>query len=349
MRDSAFTVYALLRIGLVDEADRFMSWIEFLCRQAKRGALLQTFYGIDGRRKLPEELLNHWEGYKGSRPVRVGNAAHTQLQLDIYGEVMDSAYLYNKYRNPISSELWHDLRRLADWVSDNWKRQDCGIWEVRGTRRHFVYSKVMCWVALDRALRLAAKRSLPADYSRWTSIRDQIYDEVLKNGWNDRRQSFIQELGGKNLDASNLVMPMVFFMAPNDPKMTKTIEAIIQPTAKGGLFEDGMVRRYNVAQTKDGLKGEEGSFNMCTFWLVEALTRAGRSDPELLKRAHMLFQKMLMKSNHLGLYSEEAGVTGEPLGNMPQALAHLGFISAAVNLDRALDQRAASKSWVAGD
>jgi GH15 family glucan-1,4-alpha-glucosidase len=349
MRDSAFTVYALLRIGLVDEADRFMSWIAFLCRQAKRGALLQTFYGIDGRRKLPEELLDHWQGYKGSRPVRVGNAAHTQLQLDIYGEVMDSAYLYNKYRNPISSELWHDLRRLADWVSDNWRRQDCGIWEVRGTRRHFVYSKVMCWVALDRALRLAQKRSLPANDSRWRRVRDQIYEEVLQSGWNERQQSFVQALGGSNLDASNLAMPLVFFMAPNDPKMTKTIEAIIQPTAKGGLFEDGMVRRYSIAQTKDGLKGEEGSFNMCTFWLVEALTRAGRSDPELLKQAHILFQKMLMKANHLGLYSEEAGVTGEPLGNMPQALAHLAFISAAVNLDRALDERAASRSWGRSD
>jgi GH15 family glucan-1,4-alpha-glucosidase len=349
MRDSAFTVYALLRIGLVDEADRFMSWIEFLCRQAKRGALLQTFYGIDGRRKLSEETLDHWEGYKGSKPVRVGNAAYSQLQLDIYGEVMDAAYLYNKYRNPISSELWHDLRRLADWVSENWKRQDCGIWEVRGARRHFVYSKVMSWVALDRALRVSVKRSLPADCMRWRSIRDEIYDEILQNGWSKRRQSFIQAFGASNLDASNLVMPLVFFMAPNDPRMTQTIEAIIQPTAKGGLFEDGMVRRYNISQTKDGLKGEEGSFNMCTFWLVEALTRAGRSDPELLKRAHMLFQKMLVKANHLGLYSEEAAVTGEPLGNMPQALAHLAFISAAVNLDRALDEHATSKSWGSGD
>jgi GH15 family glucan-1,4-alpha-glucosidase len=349
MRDSAFTVYALLRIGLVDEADRFMSWIEYLCGQAKRGALLQTVYGIDGRRRLSEELLDHWEGYEGSAPVRVGNAAHKQLQLDIYGEVMDAAYLYNKYRNPISSELWYDLRRIADWVAENWNRQDCGIWEVRGARRRFVYSKVMCWVALDRALRLALKRSLPADYGRWRRIRDQIYEEVLQNGWSERQQAFVQSLGGATLDASNLVMPLVFFMAPNDPRMIKTIEAISQPTAKGGLLEDGMVRRYHVAETKDGLKGEEGAFSMCTFWLVEALTRAGRSDPKLLKRAHVLFQKMLMRSNHLGLYSEEVGTTGEALGNMPQALAHLAFISAAVNLDRALDERAASQSWGTSD
>jgi Glycosyl hydrolases family 15 len=299
--------------------------------------------------QVPEELLDHWEGYKGSGPVRVGNAAHTQLQLDIYGEVMDAARLYNKHRNPISCDLWQDLRRLADWVSNNWNRQDCGIREVRGLRRYFVYSKMMCWVALDRALRLALKRSLPGDYSRWRRVRDQIYDEVLESGWSEQRQAFVQTLGSSNLDASNLAMPLVFFMAPNDPKMIKTIEAIIQPTAKGGLCEEGMVRRYNVAQTRDGLKGDEGSFNMCTFWLVEALTRTGRSQPELLKRAHILFQKMLMRANHLGLFSEEAGVTGEPLGNMPQALAHPAFISAAVNLDRALDERAVSKSWGSSD
>lgn len=342
IRDAAFTVYALLRIGLVDEADRFMSWIEFLSRQRKQGPLLQTVYGIDGRRRLSEESLEHWEGYEGSHPVRVGNAAYAQLQLDIYGELMDAAYLYNKYRNPISSELWSDLRRLADWVSKNWNREDCGIWEVRGSRRHFVYSKVMCWVALDRALRIASKRSLPADHGRWRSVRDQIYEAILKEGWSERRHAFVQTFGGDGLDASNLIMPMVFFMAPNDPRMVKTVRAICEPAGKGGLLEDGMVRRYDTAQTEDGLKGGEGAFNMCTFWLVEALTRAGRSDPALLTRAHMLFQKMLMRANHLGLYSEEVGVEGEPLGNMPQALAHLAFISAAVNLDRGLDERAAA-------
>jgi GH15 family glucan-1,4-alpha-glucosidase len=349
MRDAAFTVYALLRIGLPDEADRFMSWIESLCREARRGAPLQTLYGIDGRRRLSEETLDHWEGYNGSSPVRVGNAAYRQLQLDIYGEVMDAAYIYNKYRNPISSELWSDLRRIADWVAENWTRQDCGIWEVRGPRRHFVYSKVMCWVALDRALRLATKRSLPGDYSRWRRVRDRIYDEILEHGWSGRRQAFVQSYGSTALDASNLIMPLVFFMAPCDPRMIKTIVATTQPAGQGGLLEDGMVRRYNVAEAKDGLRGEEGAFNMCTFWLVEALTRAGRSQPDLLRRAHALFQKMLMRSNHLGLYSEEVGVAGEPLGNMPQALAHLAFISAAVNLDRALEPHAGTQSWGSGE
>ncbi|MGH9446289.1 MAG: glycoside hydrolase family 15 protein, partial [Terriglobia bacterium] len=338
MRDSAFTVYALSRIGLVDEADRFMSWIESLIGETKQGAILQTVYGIDGRRDLPEESLDHWEGYKGSRPVRIGNAAHQQLQLDIFGEVLDAAYLYNKYRNPISSDLWNDLRRLADWVAENWRRQDCGIWEVRGARRNFVYSKVMCWVALDRALRIAMKRSLPADYDRWMKSRDQIYQEILEQGWNKQRRAFVQSFGGASLDASNLVMPMVFFMAPDDPKMLKTLEAVCQTGSQGGLLEDGMVRRYDTVQTADGLRGGEGSFNMCTFWLVEALTRAGRLEPAFLQRAVWLFQKMLMRANHLGLYSEETGITGEPLGNVPQALAHLAFISAAVNLDRTLDE-----------
>jgi GH15 family glucan-1,4-alpha-glucosidase len=349
MRDAAFTVYALLRIGLGDEADRFMSWISSLCREAKRGALLQTMYGIDGRRRLSEETLDHWEGYKGSKPVRVGNAAYKQLQLDIYGEVMDSVYIYNKYRNPISSMFWNDLRRLAGWVSENWNRQDCGIWEVRGQRRHFVYSKIMCWVALDRALRIAQKRSLPAEYVRWTRIRDQIYEQILQHGWNERRQAFVQSFGAKALDASDLIMPLVFFLAANDPRMIKTIEAISQSTAKGGLLDDGIVRRYNVAETKDGLKGEEGGFSMCIFWLVEAMTRAGRSDPVFLERAYMLFQRMLTRANHLGLYSEELSITGEPLGNMPQALAHLAFISAAVNLDRALDERSSTFSWGSGE
>ncbi len=342
MRDSAFTVYALLRIGLVDEADRFMSWIESLCAEMKQGVMLQTVYGIDGRRDLTESLLDHWEGYRGSRPVRIGNAAHQQLQLDIFGEVMDAAYLYNKYRNPISSDLWNDLRQLADWVAQNWQQQDCGIWEVRAARQHFVYSKVMCWVALDRALRIARKRSLPADHQCWIKARDQIYEAVLEQGWSKERSAFVQYFGGTTLDASNLVMPMVFFMAPNDPKMLKTLEAICRRAPEGGLLEDGMVRRYDTGQTVDGLRGGEGSFNMCTFWLVEALTRAGRSDPAFLRQALWLFQRMLMRANHLGLYSEETGIMGEPLGNVPQALAHLAFISAAVNLDRALAENEGS-------
>ncbi len=337
IRDSAFTVYALIRVGLTDEAARFMGWLGSLCGQgAQAGRSLQTVYGIDGRETLTEEILRHWEGYQGSRPVRIGNAAYRQLQMDIYGEMMDAVYLYNKYGSPISFDLWQDLRRLADWVCDNWQRRDNGIWEVRSGPQHFVYSKMMCWVALDRALRLAAKRSFPADAHRWRTTRDHIYEQVLRKGWNSKRGSFVQYYGATTLDASCLTMPLVFFMSPTDPKMTQTLDAICRPLGENGLLSDGSVYRYGAGETPDGLSGGEGTFNMCSFWLIEALTRAGKSDPARLDQAQLLFQKMLGQANHLGLYSEEAGLRGEALGNFPQAFAHLSFISAAVNLDRAL-------------
>jgi len=337
IRDSAFTVYALIRVGLTDEADRFMSWMESLCRQsAQAGGSLQTVYGIDGRETLTEETLGHWEGYRGSRPVRIGNAAHQQLQLDIYGEMMDAVYLYNKYANPISSSMWGHLRRLVDWVCGNWQRRDQGIWEVRSGGQHFVYSKMMCWVALDRALRLATKRSFPADRRRWAATRDRIYEQVLRKGWDPQRRAFVQHYGASTLDASSLTMPLVFFMSPTDPKMTQTLDAICRPIAARGLLSDGNVYRYDSGETQDGLSGGEGTFNMCTFWLIEALTRAGRTDPVRLRQARLLFEKMLGQANHLGLYAEEAGPRGEALGNFPQAFAHLSMISAAFNLDRVL-------------
>ena len=328
-----------MRVGLTDEANRFMSWLESLLNQAARsgGSPLQTVYGIDGRTIMKEETLNHWEGYRGSRPVRIGNAAYQQLQMDIFGELMDAIYLYNKYGNPISSALWRHLRRLADWVCDNWQCRDNGIWEMRSGPQHFVYSKMMCWVALDRALRLATKRSFPADLHRWAKTRDRIYEQVLHKGWSSRHRAFVQHYGGNTLDASCLTMPLAFFMSPTDPNMTQTLDVICRPISQGGLLSDGSVYRYNCGEAKDGLRGGEGTFNMCGFWLIEALTRAGKTDAARLGQAHLLFEKMLGLSNHLGLYSEEAGLCGEALGNFPQAFAHLGLISAAVNLDRVLD------------
>ena len=340
IRDAAFTLYALLRIGFADEAAQFMSWIEECTHDLNPDGSMQLMYGIDGRRDLKEETLEHLEGYKGSRPVRIGNGAYGQFQLDIYGELIDAVYLYDKYGIPISYDFWIHVRGLVNWVCDNWQRTDEGIWEVRGGQKHFVYSKVMCWVAVERALRVAEKRSFPADRDKWQMTRDRIYEEIMERGWNPDMQAFVQSYGSDTLDASNLIMPLVFFVAPTDPRMIGTLNAIDRPPALGGLVSDGLVYRYDVGKTADGLTGKEGTFNICTFWLVEALTRAGWVDRARLDEARLMFENMLSYANHLGLYAEETGPNGEGLGNFPQAFTHLALISAAINLDRALENAA---------
>jgi GH15 family glucan-1,4-alpha-glucosidase len=338
IRDAAFTLYGLLRIGFTEEAARFRDWLKHRWQQAEchGSGPLQLMYGIDGRAALPEQTLDHLEGYRGSRPVRIGNKAHEQLQLDIYGELMDAVYLHNKYVEPISYDSWTTLRGLIDWLCDNWQKADEGIWETRSGRQHFVYSKFMAWVALDRSLRLADKRSFPADHARWLAVRDQIYQEVMTQGWDPERNSFVQSYGSKDLDAALLLMPLTFFMAPSDPRMLATIDAIRQPVAAGGLSAGGLLYRYTAKAVANNMQGSEGTFNMCTFWLVEALTRAGRRDPARLEEARLLFEQMLGYSNHLGLYAEQTGASGEALGNFPQGFTHLALISAAFNLDRAL-------------
>jgi GH15 family glucan-1,4-alpha-glucosidase len=346
IRDAAFTVYSLMRLGHNEEAMQFAAFLECRCKELGKNGSLQTVFGIDGRRNLKEETLDHLDGYMGSRPVRIGNAAYRQLQLDIYGELMDSLYLYNKHGAPVSYELWTYLRQLTNWVCSNWRKKDDAIWEVRGGRRDFVYSKVMCWVAVDRALRLADKRSLPADRQRWIRVRDQIYQTVMKRGWSEERKAFIQSFDRDAVDASLLLMPLVFFIAPNDPLMIQTLDAINKSPKQGGLVSDGLVYRYDVDKTPDGLKGTEGTFNICTFWLVEALTRASKDSPARLQDARLLFEQMLGYANHLGLYAEQLGVDGRALGNFPQALTHLSLISAAFNLDRYLDQTDASPMWM---
>ncbi|MGH7231361.1 MAG: glycoside hydrolase family 15 protein, partial [Nitrospiraceae bacterium] len=338
IRDAAFTLYGLLRIGFTEEADGFMAWLEARGREVDADGSLQIVYGIDGRHDLTERTLDHLDGYRGSRPVRIGNGAHDQLQLDIYGELLDGLYLYNKYVMPIGYDAWTRIRRRLNWLCDNWQQPDEGIWETRGGRRHFVYSKLMCWVAMDRGLRLADKRSFPADRARWFQVRDQMYEEVMTKGWNPKRQAFVQHYDSESLDASNLMMPLVFFMSPNDPRMLKTLDAINRSPKEGGLVSDGLVYRYDSETGEDGLHGREGTFNMCTFWLVEALTRAGRIDRAKLTEARLLFERMLGYANHVGLYAEEIGGSGEALGNFPQAFTHLSLISAAFNLDRALDR-----------
>jgi GH15 family glucan-1,4-alpha-glucosidase len=339
IRDAAFTLYGLLRIGFTEEAEKFMTFLEARCHELNPDGSLQIMYGIDGRHRLVEEQVEHLDGYRGSRPVRVGNDAYGQLQLDIYGELLDSVYLYNKYGSPISYDLWVSLRRLVNWVCDNWSREDEGIWESRGGRRHYLYSKLMCWVAIDRGLRLADKRSFPADRDRWLRVRDDIYEEIMDRGWSDKHQAFMQAYESDTLDASNLVMPLVFFLSPTDPRMLKTLDAINRAPEDGGLVANNLVYRYNLLTSPDGLEGEEGTFNICTFWLVEALTRAGRSDRTRLDEARLMFERMLGYANHLGLFGEETSTSGEALGNFPQAFTHLALISAAFNLDRALGTR----------
>ena len=334
IRDASFSLYGLMRLGFTYEAGRFMDWLKERCGDLKPDGSLQIMYGIRGEKLIPESTLDHWEGYRQSAPVRIGNAAADQLQLDIYGEMMDSVYLFNKYGTPIDSELWTNLSRLMEWVCDHWDQPDEGIWEVRGGRQHFVYSKLMCWVALDRGVRLAEKRSFPANRERWLRNRDAIYQQIMAEGFNRERNAFVQAFGSDTLDASNLLMPLVFFVSPTDPKMLSTLDAINCPPHQGGLVSDSLVYRYDVARTDDGVAGDEGTFSMCTFWLVEALTRAGR-----LPKARFIFEKMLSYANHLGLYSEETGPRGEALGNFPQAFTHLGLISAAFNLDRKLGSK----------
>ena len=331
IRDASFTLYGLMRLGFTDEADQFMDWLKERCNDLKPDGSLQIMYGLHGEKQLPEYELKHWEGYRKSSPVRVGNAASDQLQLDIYGELMDSVYLFNKYGTPIDSDLWSNLCKLLQWVCEHWDQKDEGIWEVRGGRQHFLYSKLMCWVALDRGLRLADKRSFPADRDRWLKTRDKIYHTIMTKGFNKKIGAFVQHFGSEVLDASNLLMPLVFFVSPSDPKMISTLHATNRPPNQGGLVSDSLVYRYNVSETADGLKGEEGTFSMCTFWLVEALTRAGET-----RNARFIFEKMLTYANHLGLYAEEIGPRGEALGNFPQAFTHLGLISSAFNLDRKL-------------
>ncbi|MEU6719140.1 glycoside hydrolase family 15 protein [Nonomuraea sp. NPDC046802] len=328
VRDAAFCVYALLRLGFTEEAEAFMGFLSRHVRLDGDGGTgpLQIMYGIDGRSELPEEELTHLEGYRGSAPVRVGNAAVYQLQLDIYGALIDSIYLYNKWGTPISSERWEEVCTLVDWVCDNWDQPDEGIWETRGGRKNFVYSRLMCWVAIERAMRMAAQRGLPADIPRWRPARDAIYRDIMRHGWSDTLRAFVQHFDEDVLDASILMMPLAKFVSPTDPKWLSTLEVLGR-----GLVSDSLVYRYDPITSPDGLEGPEGTFSICSFWYVEALARAGRLD-----EARLAFEKMLTYANHLGLYAEEIGHTGEQLGNFPQAFTHLALISAAFNLDHAL-------------
>ncbi|MER7805331.1 glycoside hydrolase family 15 protein [Streptomyces parvulus] len=328
VRDAAFCVYALLRLGFTSEADAFMKFVtqHIAPGDGKPSGPLQIMYGIDGRTDVPERVLDHLEGHNGATPVRVGNAAANQLQLDIYGALIDSIYLYDKWARPISSAQWDDVCALVDWVCENWQQPDEGIWETRGGRKNFLYSRLMCWVAIERAIRVANRRGLPADLMRWQGIRDSIYRRIMSHGWSDACQAFVQHEDGEVLDAAVLMMPLSKFIAPTDPKWLSTLDALT-----GDLVSDSLVYRYDPRASPDGLRGDEGTFSICSFWYVEAMVHAGR-----LEEARLAFEKMLTYANHLGLYAEEISHTGEQQGNFPQAFTHLALISAAFNLDKAL-------------
>jgi pentatricopeptide repeat protein len=283
-------------------------------------------YGIDGRKDLFEIELTHLEGYKKSYPVRIGNGAYDQIQLDIYGELLDSVYLFDKHGEPISYDFWLDVSQQVNWVCDHWQQSDQGIWEVRGGKKEFLYSRMMCWVAIDRGMKIAELHSFPLS-PRWREERDKIFNSIHTDFWNDNLKSFVQYKGAETVDAATLLMPIIRFISPQDPKWISTLEQIEQK-----LVSDSLVYRYRHDQLSDGLKGGEGTFSMCTFWYVECLSKAGQ-----LNKARLVFEKMLGYGNHLGLYAEQLGIQGEHLGNFPQAFTHLGLITAALSLDAQLN------------
>jgi GH15 family glucan-1,4-alpha-glucosidase len=332
IRDASFSVYSLLGLGYLEEAARFGTWMrDRATEQAGNGSgPMKIMYRVDGSSDLTEETLDHLEGWRGSRPVRIGNGAADQLQLDIYGEALDAllhaddAGLYMAHRG------WQAVAGMVDWVCEHWDQADEGIWETRGGRKDFTYGRFQSWVALDRAIRLAERHGRPADIIRWRTERDQVYRQVMERGFNSRTGAFTQHYGGDVLDSSLLLMPLMGFVSPGDPMWLSTLEAMDRE-----LVSDSLVYRYNPSASPDGLPGAEGTFSLCTFWYVDALSRSGR-----LAEAQLVFEKMHTYANHVGLYSEEIGVTGEQLGNFPQAFSHLSLINAAINLDIRLDHGA---------
>ena len=331
IRDASFSVYALLGLGYQKEAVAFLQWVRDRIPEkvnaASKTPPLKIMYRVDGSSELQEETLGHLEGYMGSRPVRIGNGAADQLQLDIYGECMDSVYLGASQGFKPAHEGWVRIQGMMNWLSAHWDQPDAGIWETRGGPQPFTYGRLMSWVAFDRSLRLARDLGLPIDESRITAERNKIYEQIMSKGWNAKRGAFVQHYHTDVLDASNLMMPLVGFISPQDPMWQSTLRAMDKE-----LVSDSLVYRYDPSASPDGLRGHEGTFSICTYWYVDALARSGR-----LEEANYFFEKMATYANHLGLFAEEIGVTGEQQGNFPQAFTHLSLINAAMNLDYQLD------------
>jgi len=331
IRDASFSVYSLLGLGFTEEAAAFGRWLGNRVQEqiGGKGGPLNIMYRVDGSSDLTEEVLPHWEGYRGSSPVRVGNGAADQLQLDIYGEAIDSIYVGDQHGLLAGHAGWRRISNLLDWLANNWDQPEEGIWETRGGRQDFTYGRLMSWVALDRAIRLATTHGRPAPLERWRAERDAIYNQVMERGWSDARRAFVQHYATDVLDASLLRMSAVGFISAKDPMWISTLEAMDQE-----LVTDSLVYRYDPAASPDGLRGSEGTFSLCTFAYVDSLARAGQ-----LEKARNTFEKMLTYANHLGLFSEEIAITGEQIGNFPQAFTHLALIDAALTLNRELDRR----------
>jgi GH15 family glucan-1,4-alpha-glucosidase len=331
IRDASFSIYALLGLGYLDEANAFGTWLrDRLAEHKGKASPLKVMYRVDGSSDLKEDTLKHFEGWRGAKPVRIGNGAADQLQLDIYGEALDAAFLGDQHGFQIAHEGWLAVADVIDWVAEHWDQPDEGIWESRGGRKDFTYGRLQCWIALDRAIRLAERHGRPANVGQWVVERDRIYNQIMDRGWNSKVKAFTQHYATDVLDSSLLLMPLQGFIAPKDPLWLSTLRAMDET-----LVSDSLVYRYNPSMTSDGLRGSEGTFSLCTFWYVDALARAGRLDD-----AALCFEKMQTYANHLGLYSEEIGQTGEQLGNFPQAFSHLALIGAAINLDYQLDHGA---------
>ncbi|MBV2355539.1 glycoside hydrolase family 15 protein [Streptomyces sp. J2-1] len=325
VRDASLSVRALVELGFESEAYAFRRWLRDRVEAGgtATGDPLQIMYRVDGDPRLTEEELPHLEGYRGSRPVRAGNAAADQLQLDIYGEASDALSVGGDIG---AIRGWRALSGVLDWLAGNWDRPDEGIWETRGGRRDFTYSRLMSWVAFDRGIRAATRYARPGDLGRWSEARDAVFRQITERGWHEGRKAFVQHFDTDVLDASLLLMPRVGFLSPHDPDWVSTLDAMDRE-----LVSDSLVHRYDPAASPDGLRGSEGTFNLCSFLYVEALARTGR-----LHQARHAFDKMLTYANHVGLFAEEIGPSGEQLGNFPQAFTHLSLITAAMALDEEL-------------
>jgi len=339
VRDGSFSIYALLSLGYTEEAAAFAVWLrDRAAEYTGEGRPLKIMYRVDGSSDLVEETLDHFEGWRGSRPVRIGNGAADQLQLDIYGEAADSFFLADSQGLVAAHEGWKDLSRIIDWLCEHWDQPDEGIWETRGGQRDFTYARYQTWIALDRAIKIATRRARPANLARWTTERDRVYNQIFDRGWNPKVGAFTQHYTTEVLDSSLLMMPLQGFISPRDPMWLSTLKAMDRE-----LVSDSLVYRYNPSASPDGLAGDEGTFTLCSFWYVDALARSGRLD-----EARLVFEKMFTYANHLGLYSEEIDSTGGQLGNFPQAFSHLALISAAVNLDYQLNHGAGQVGGVLG-